>query len=344
MTTQDMLGKVRALIDTAESYEAQGNAEAAATYRTKAEQLMVKYRIAEEEAIAQDPTSVDPIYRAVTLVTGTSAMGEFQQQYINLFWVVARHAGIRTHFRLDRVAEGGYGLVAHSVGYEGDLGYAEMLFTAARLVFSERLEPKYDPTQTAAENVYRLRGAGMERVRVADLVFNSRDKASLSKVGRMYKAECARRGEKPALDGRGITGKAYREQYATEFVWSFDERLRRAQDSAGQMGGGVTLFGRKERVDAAFYDRYPEYRPQPALPAGECEDCKRTKHESGKCKVHRPRPITKAEMARYARHNSPAAVRGREAGAAAARQVDLTRGHTAAVKEGAQAPEWMLGR
>lgn len=344
MSTQDMLGKVRALIDNAESYEAQGNTEAAATYRAKAEELMKKYRIAEEETLAKDPTSVEPIYEAVTLVTGTSASGEFQQQYVNLFWVIARHAGIRVHYTYSRVPEGGYGLVGHSVGYEGDLRYAEMLFTAARMVFGDRLEPKVKTELGEQVNVYRLRGAGMERVRVADLVFGNRDKATLSKVGRMYKAECAARGEKPALDGRGVTGKVYREQYATEFVWSLSSRLRRAQDAAGQMGGGLVLHGRQERVDEAFYSRYPQYRPQDALPAGDCEDCKNTKHESGKCKVHRPRPMTQAERRAAERYNSPAARRGRQAGQDAALSVDLDRGHTRAVKQGAQAPEWMLGR
>lgn len=344
MASQDMLGKVRGLIDTAESYEAQGNREAASTYRAKAEELMVKYRIQEEETLAQDPASIEPVFEEIVLVSGGSALGEFRQQYVDMFWAVSKHAGVRVHYRL-KTRDESYALIAETVGYEGDLRYAEMLFTAARLVFGNRLEPKVDPARSEQENVYRLRSAGMERVRVADAVFGNREKSSLGKVGRMYKAECAKRNEKPALDGRGVTGKVYREQYAQEFVYAFYFRLRQAQDAAGNMGGGLVLHGRQERVDEAFYERFPSYRPSGeavVTTPEECVKCKTTKHESGKCRDHRPRALTESEKRAARRYSSPAAVRGRQAGQTAAREVELHRGRTAKVER--QAPEGMIGQ
>jgi hypothetical protein len=337
----DWLNKVRGLLDKAESTEALGNAAEAAMFRAKAEELMAKYRIEMEDLLAAGKVvglSYEPEYKMFELSGYTS---EYQQAYVNLFHVVARHVGARVAYRIERVDGKGYMAVAHAVGYGEDLAYAEMLFTAARLVFSERLEPQVLANLSEQENVYRLRGAGIERVRVAEMVWGNRDKANLAKVGRMYKAECAKRGERPALDGRGVTGKVYREQYAQEFPWALGERLRRAQDAAGQMGGGLVLHGRQERVDEAFYSRYPEYRPHTEIEQAteaQCERCqaakKRKKDDDATCRDHAPYKPTAADRARSARYNSPTARAGRAAGMAAAAHVELSRNGKAQVDDG----------
>lgn len=328
--TQGMLAKVRALLDTAESLREQGNEAAANTYEAKAHALREKYALEEEALIAKEPTSVLPVYEEIVVVQRGS---KFQQEYVNMFYYVAKHAGIRQVFEWKHNGQG-YAVTACVVGYESDIRYAELLYTNARLVFAEKLEPKVLPHLSEQVNVYRLRAAGIERVRVADMVWGNRDKANLAKVGRLYKAECKARGEEALLSGRGVTGAVYREQYATEFTWTLDRRLRRAQDAAGQFGGGLVLHGRKERVDEAFYERYPDLRPKPALPVGDttptpCEDCakakKRKGDENATCKAHKPYKPTAADMRRAERYYSPAAVRGRSAGAAAAAHVELNR-------------------
>lgn len=333
---QDFLSKVRTILDMAESHEAQGQTEAAALMRAKAQELMVKFRIEQEDLIAQDTTgtAVTPVREDLRVC---SYYTEYRQAYINLYHVVAEHAGCRVDFAVTHKSGEQFAVYAHTVGYAEDIRYAEMIFTAARLVFAERLEPKVLANLSEQENVYRLRSAGMERVRVSEEVWGNRDKANLAKVGRMYKAECAKRGEQPALDGRGVTGKVYREQYASEFPWALSTRLRRAQDAAGQMGGGLVLHGRKERVDEAFYTIFPEYRPKPAVEQatpGDCGACKKTKHESGMCKDHRPYEPTKADLARQARLYSPTAMAGRQAGRTAAAHVQLNRAGKEAVEDG----------
>lgn len=331
MDSKGMLAKVRALLDTAESLEAQGNSAAADTYYAKAKDLRDKYAIAEEELIAQDPTSVLPVCEELTVVAGGSP---FQQEHVNMFHYVARHAGVRVTFRWNHTPGQGYTVIACCVGYEGDLRYADLIYTNARLVFTEKLEPKPNPALSEQVNVYRLRAAGIERVRVADMMWGDRSKANLSKVGRLYKAECAARGEEALLSGRGVTGAVYREQYASEFTFALDARLRRTQDAAGQFGGGLVLHGRQERVDEAFYTRYPDLRPKPALPVGDttptpCEKCaaakKRKDDDTATCRDHRPYTVTKKDLARYERYNSAAAQRGRAAGATAAAHVELNR-------------------
>lgn len=314
-----MLSRIRALLDKADSTEFPAEAEA---YRGKAEELMAKYRIDEEALIAKDPTSVLPVWGDSSLCTG----GPFQTSYLTMFHHIAYHTGVK--YSAEWSYQGGDAtIMARTVGYDTDLRYAELLYTNARMVFSERLEPRVSATLSDQENVYRLRSAGIERVRIARLMgWDASDKASMGKVGRMYKAECKARGEEPALSGRGVTGAAYREQYAEQFVGTLYSRLRMARDAAGRQGGGLVLHGRSERVQEEFYVRFPSRRPQAALPsdnspATRCPKC--AKNPSGTCREHPPIAMGRAPKGRDP--FSVAAERGRAAGAAAARNVDLGR-------------------
>ena len=324
MTDSKMGAKVRALLDTAESYEAEKNFEAAASYRAKAEELMVKYRVEQEEMLASDPAAAKPIQTEIVLAGYGS---KYRNEYATMFWDIANHCEVR-HFVKYVYGEEGYTVRAFVVGYEEDVRYAEMLFTAARMVFTERLEPKVDPRFSDQVNAYRLRAAGIERVRVAEMLWGQTDKVFLGRVGRLYKAECAERGEEALLSGRGVTGKAYREQYAEEFVSTLRARLWQARHAAAASGGGLVMHGRKERINEAFYTFYPERRPKPPVAAigeasaeAKCEKCEKSKR--GVCRDHY------IPAGRYSKGPDPdsiAARRGRMAGGAAARAVDLGRG------------------
>jgi hypothetical protein len=215
--------------------------------------------------------------------------------------------------------------MGEGVGFEADVQYAEMLYTAARMAFSERLEPKVDPNLSDQENVYRLRSAGIERVRISDIMWGNRDKVSLSRVGRLYRAECASRNEEPALSGRGVTGAAYRESYADSFVFELERRLRAARSG----GNGLALGNREQVLNEAFYARFPDMRPKAAVEGGgeeykTCEKCDKSKR--GNCNDHPRGPAGPKGRDPY----SAAAMRGRASGAAAARTVDL--GHTGGTK------------
>lgn len=321
MSDTKMGAKVRALLDTADSYRAEGNTEAADSYQAKAEALMVKYRIEQEETIAVDPAAVSPIQVDIDLVGFGS---QYKTSYHHIWWYIAQHCEVRTWVEYV-YTERGYIMRAHVVGYEDDVRYAEMLFTSARLVFTERLEPKIDHSLTEQVNVYRLRSAGIERVRIAEMLWGNTDKVFLGRVGRLYKAECEERGEPALLSGRGVTGRAYREQYAEQFVATLRSRLFQARQAASASGGGLVLHGRKERINEAFYAFYPDQRPAPALPAGEqpkrCEKCAKAKR--GYCNEHSP---GSSRAPKGIDPDSIAAQRGRMAGASAARSVQVGRG------------------
>lgn len=317
MTDTKMGAKVRALLDKAEASEFP---EEASAFRAKAEELMVKYRIDQEQALAVDPSIAKPVSRNITLVHSGS---KYKQTYWTMWHHISVHCGVRSWLGWE-YTEQGYQVVAHVVGYEEDLSYAEMLYTAARMVFTERLEPKIKPELSDQVNVYRLRAAGIERVRIAELMWGNTDKVFLGRVGRLYKAECEERGEVALLSGRGVTGKAYREQYAEQFVSTLYGRLWQARQAASVTGGGLVLHGRQARIDEAFYDLYPDQRPAPELPAGEetpeCPKCARSAR--GRCKEHY---VPMGRSSAGPDYHSVAAERGRMAGAAAAREVAIRR-------------------
>lgn len=326
---QGILRKVRGLLDKANGTD---NEHERAIFQAKAEELMRKYRIAEEHLIAADPISVEPIRIRIDLCDLGSE--KFSQGYLGLMQQSAKHAGIRA--RYSWVApkepasspEGAWILVAEAIGYEGDLRLAELLFTQARMVFQEKVEPKVDPTLSDKENCYRLRSAGIERNRVANLLWGASMDSDGAwghrKVGNLYKEACAERGEDPSLNGRQINAKTFREAYAREFVERFGRRLRESRMAADSTGGALQIHGRQERVDEAFYEAFPEYRPSTEVVERKpCEGCKKAK--GGKCRQHNFR-WTKADQARHDRqYYSTSALAGREAGVTAADEVSIDR-------------------
>lgn len=331
--TAGMLSKVMGLLNKADSTDFP---EEAAALRAKAHELMQKYRLAEEELIAVDPTSVLPQWVEVTVCLAGS---KFSQSYLNLAYYAAQHAGVRYMFNYTRLPSGEYANVLHACGYEGDLRMLEWVYASMRAVFQERLEPAVNATLSDAENIYRLRSAGITRQEVSAQVWGIETHASLSKVGAIYKAECARRGEVAALDGRGISAAQYRTAYAANFVWEMSDRLRRARDASDGTAGALVFHGRTERVDEAFYERFDYMRPTPKTEVAEvpeektpaqvkAEEKAAAKRERAAERRFQRGPTQKELAARRAR-TSAASQAGQRAGEAAARQVELDRASNA---------------
>src|SRR6185369_6297842 len=310
--------------------------EEATALRAKAEQFMRDYRIAEEDLIASDQVEIAPAAHAVWLgpstdrTRGAGGQGRQGQSYYNewysLAYAAAKHAGCEIHYRWGRNNETNeHGLYAVLVGYEGDLRMAEIIYTNARLVFGDRLEPKADPTLSDQVNAYRLRSAGITRDRAAALIWGETSHARAAAVGAMYKAECAARGEQPVLDGRGINAALYRVEYATAFVDELERRLRAARDASDSMSGGaLQLHGRPERVKEALYQRFPNLRPQPKTDVA-------TRETAPARKGRAPKPYweTAAYRREQERRHSDVAYAARDAGKTAARSVSLDRASNA---------------
>lgn len=346
---RSMLGKVRALLERADHPNTPPGE--AATAREKAEEIMRKYRIEEEAALAVDPTTVTPELVTVDLCDGQN---DFRTYYWSLFMAIARHCGVRAKYTWIYDEKGGGQLAAQAVGYPTDLRIAEMMFTSARAVFSEHLEPRPDVSLSDQLNCYRLRRSGMERNRIAQLLWGSAgdDGVAHGKVARLYRAECMARGEDAALSGRGISAKVYREGYASGFVSKLQDRLRAAREGVDKIDGGLVLHGRTDRVDAEFYRLFPDARPAGAGAGADCTDCRKTSSKTGKCKAHRPMKWTRADQAAYERRTGAVAQAGASVGARAAESVALDAGQrpariddrTADERADAQAVQGILGR
>jgi len=326
---------IRIALETAERYEnghgsmsgktdPEADAAFAADQRAIAERLMRKYQITEEALIAEDAGGILPVEYKIPLADVRS---RFSDQHLALWIETARHCGVRYIYRY----ETGGSYVATVIGYESDIRYAEFLHRSARLMMIAKLEPAVDPAKSDEDNVYALRSAGIERIKIAKMIWGEGSHANNAKVTRLYRAACAKRGEDAAVSGREVSVSTFREVYARAFVQQYNRRLRDARDATDKAeGGALVLPGRAERVDEAFYERFPQYRPQTFTtpePEGPCTDCAKTTSKTGKCKIHRPYVVTQADEARWNRlHYSASAVAGRRAGADAADSVEIARG------------------
>lgn len=325
-----MMGRISALLAKAESTNFP---EEAATYRAKAEELMRTYRIEEEKLIAEQITSGEPIWRDVPLAGYQSP---WETIISSMFWNIAEFCGVQGITEYVKGETGGWSFVGRVVGYDMDIRLLEMIFSAAKLAFLARMEPEFDPALSTEENIYRLRGAGIDRQRIAKMVFGQEGHSQGIRVGKIFKAEVERRGEVDAISGRGFNADAYRTAYADQFRTTIRRRLREAKDAADSTGGSLVLPQRAERIREALWTRYPSMRPetpeqraerqarQAAAAAAETPEDK-AEREKRERRLARRSGWTKADEARWQRTNGPAADRARAAGEQAARSVDFNR-------------------
>jgi hypothetical protein len=332
-TIAKMMTRIQALLAKAESTTFP---EEAKSYRTKAEELMRTYRIEEEKLIAQQVTSGEPIWRDVPLA---GSGNPWETVISSMFWNIAEFCGVKGMTEYAKI-DGRGTWIGRVVGYDMDIRLLEMIFTSARLAFLARMEPEYDPALSAEENIYRLRGSGMDRQRVAELVFGKRGHQEGISVGKVYRAECERRGEVDGVSGRGFNAEAYRTAYADQFRTVIRRRLREAKDAADSTGGALVLPQRAERIQEALYVRYPSMRPETPEQRAEREarqaarqaeylanetPAQRARREKEAKQVERRSRWTKADEVRWERIHGAGSERARAAGEQAARSVDFNR-------------------
>src|SRR5690348_14691942 len=154
----EWVAKVEALLATAESLE-KTNPDGAASYRLKAEQLMNRFRVEEEELRTVTGVSLEPVKLEVRLCAYGSP---YRKQYQLMFGSAVHHAGCQGEYRY---RDGS--MVGTIVGFDIDTKYAQLLFLNASVVFAAHLEPAFNPDESEAENIYRLRRSGMTRREIA---------------------------------------------------------------------------------------------------------------------------------------------------------------------------------
>jgi hypothetical protein len=276
------------------------------TARAQAEKLMRKYRIAEEELIASGDAVVNGLNVLFREMPVYNVGSKYSDVYRSLVSYAITHTGCQGVFTGSSMD--GERLIT-IVGYEADIRYAEALYTNARLLFADRMEPKVDPNLSDMENVYRLRSAGLERRIVAEHMGWVKGGA---KVTRLYKQACEARGEEPILTGQGTMVDDYIVGYCDGFkneFWSNLYHARIAVDAEVQ-NGGMVLHGREERIKEACYQRWPELRPSTEVATRETKPVKY-------------KPPTKAELRAMDKRNNATARAGARTGRSAAAEVDI---------------------
>lgn len=312
-----MMARIQLLLNQAD-HPGTG-AEEAATFRDKAEELMRKYRIEEEQLIATDAGVIEVQHHTLFLYDWSNPFGDW---YRRIIWTIADHAGVRvvTRYAYGNEPDGYYGDV---FGYEGDIRLLEWLWSSARLVFGSHLEPTLDSSLSDQVNAYNLRQSGMLRREVARIVFGANTPKLRSLVQRLYVAECKARGESPGLSGLGTDSKAYRIAYADSFVARLYDKLRVARDAVDSVGGALVLAGRAERIAEAMYKVHPRLRPRPA-------GSEVTEPDATPAKKVKEKKWTKADQREWDRRHGPSTQAGHSAGGSAASKVQVDRTFTSA--------------
>lgn len=313
----NILGKIQGLLAMADNSAT--TPEAAVNYRNAAEGMMFKYRI--EAAMVGTSTEKnifrpEPVWRTFRI---SKAGNVYHRQYEQLAAVALAHVDARC---VREYADGWYTIEA--IGYDSDLRFAELIFTAAMLAFGSKLEPKVDPELSDQQNAYVLRSAGLEGNRIAKLIWGSDEKALRVKARGLFRKEAALRGEDvDGLVGRGVSVKQFRNDYADAFVQELHSRLWRMRLSHAEDERGLVLASRKTNVEEALYRRYEWLRPKAAdsenswvSPTEDCQRCQQA--QSGYCREHSYLRPSQAKV-KEASYSAAGAKRGR----AAARTIDL---------------------
>lgn len=328
-----MMGRIQSLIAKA---DASTFPEEQAAFYAKAEELMRKYRIAEEDLIATDVSAVVPVMHSIFVADYAT---RFTTEYHRMLSYIVNHADCMGIFRWvnQREAEamgGVAGLWMDVFGYEGDLRMIEWLWSSARIIFGTHLEPQVNPALSDQVNAYNLRQAGVLRKDIAIKLWGDNTPALRSRAQRLYVAECIARNEEPALTGLGTDATAYRAGYAEGFVSRLYDRLRASRDAADASGGALVFAGRTERIAEVMYATYPHLRPADrstdvAVAEESCKACEKAK--SGHCRQHPGYRWSAADERRWQRANGAAANAGKRTGATAAGKVEMSRPTTARV-------------
>lgn len=283
------MATIQALLDRADHPNTP--APEADACRAKAEEWMVKYRIEEEmlrKSKLASGTAEEPILSEMIVC---SVSNKYRDHYYSMAYYVAEHVGVRVVADYKRVVNEAYveeySVILQMVGFESDIRYVEMLYMGIRFTFSSLVEPKVDPKESDADNIYRLRSSGMERIRIAELMWGSGSHANNAKVTRLYAEACAARGEDPKVVGRTVNAKTFRESYANAFTSRIWSRLQEMRSMSGVESAALVLAGRTEAVDEAFYQRFPNLRPKPAIDGEDYSGCKKCKKaKTGRCRDH----------------------------------------------------------
>lgn len=190
---------------------------------------------------------------------------------------------------------------AAAVGYPNDIRYLEVLYAQLRLHIISNLAARWNKNESLAENTVRLHEAGVGYDEIADLAFAAgfadydagekvlvgyrkrgytpmyerpRAKGVKAKLMRVYDAYCKENGRQKIMTPNPDN---YRRFFLSGYVstirrrvWTMNEQRRETMrevdlETGSDGGSAIALRDRVDVVNEAFYNFYPDERPQPAV-------------------------------------------------------------------------------
>lgn len=165
-----ILNQVRGLL--AQADDPSTTPQEADAFRNKANQFMAMYAIEQWHIDALDKGAHRPTAEIRYFDFNWFYDSSFRDDLWYIFHTVARHCRCIVALR-------GHGVGEHSfreipvIGIASDLDWFDLLFTSVMLQMANKLEPVPDPSLTFGENCFILRMSGMNRLRVAQLLWEA---------------------------------------------------------------------------------------------------------------------------------------------------------------------------
>lgn len=327
----DVLRKVRAMLDRADHPNTPP--EEADTARRMADEMMTKFTIAEFELEFAKPagTREKPVARDI-IYGGENLPWDVSQNFYLLLNSLADLSGVKVGFL-------GWNK-ATVVGYERDIDYLELLFTAVRMHMSANLAPTPDPTMSWEINLVRFKRAGMKWDKIHKLLrdipgYPFSDKQFVNQGGRWgvrltktYTDWCKEHGEQRVYDHPDVWRRSFTEGYVSE-VRARVRRMKR--DREGYTAGKeLVLHNRDQDLMDALYELFPEKRPHPLnCDCDVCHHCNVSTCSRPNCKSRRA-PIRRTAGVKEVKWSADAFDAGKSSGAT----VDLSSGGVSQGKRG----------
>lgn len=333
---ETMLNRVARIIANAEECAKRGNTEDAEAAFAKADAIMTKYAIdralVEFRKIGTEQKRQDPVSVKITFA---SSGQDFYDEYFRMFSAINQHNRCRS-------AVHGWKGEATIVGFPEDVEYTQMIWNSVHLAFASRIDPRWDASRTAEENIKILKESGRKWQYIGALAneHGFENKPNDGRLKAAYRRQCKIEGVEPTSHTQ--RHEAYRASYAQAFTSRIASRLRdlarAAEDEVRSSGSGteVALRSRADNVNDWFYKMFPHLKPMTddELKAYQAE---RDNEEALRLAAMTPAQRA-AEERRRARERQRSRDRwererakmqdaaGRSAGDAAARTVDLGAG------------------
>lgn len=280
------LAQVRALLDNAASFRANGNDEAADSYERKADEMMVNYAIEEAELRFARPAAEreKPVLVIYDMMPNTGD-DEIDSKLKELFYVLIRSLGI--------IGAGGFTNAYKLVGWQRDIDYLDLLYTQLRLHMALTMNPKADPKLSFDRNVVMLKETGMKWERIYELMreagFFPADSVWERRIGVKFTGIYTRYCNEHGLHRHYANPTVYRRSFMAGYVRRIQERLvemKRLRDDA-KTGNALVLHGMENDLNEFYYEMFPDRRPHPK--DCECDNCHYVRCWDKSCK----RPICK---------------------------------------------------